>query len=380
MKNKSRVIAIGPLSDLKNKRFTGQSVMFDGTVDFFRKSGLDVSVVDINQSVLNGSVIRRCLDYLKIFAVFFWTCITKKFDVAYLTSSLGKTGIYRDMIFVGVLHLFHVKVVIHQFGADISGTSSIHGLSKKWFNRTLRHISYILVEGEYIKKLFDEIPETAGKIRIIPNGLPLEGKNIGKCKIYDNNRPFQLFYLSNLIYSKGWFDVLQAVNLLVNEYHFDVRCTFAGRFLDSLDDEKLGISSKQVFDDYVATHSLKEYIEYYVGLYGEEKDEYFSRSNVFLLPTYYINEGQPVSIIEAMAYGCVPIVTNYRHIPMMVNESNGIYVEPRSPESIAAAINYLIQNPQTYREKSKACIEDYQTNFTFAVYTSRIMDYIKSLL
>jgi len=377
---KNRIIAIGPLSDLKNKRFTGQSVMFDGTVDFFRKSGLDVTVVDINQSVLNGSVIRRCLDYFTIFAKFFWTCISKRFDVAYLTSSLGKTGIYRDMIFVGVLHLFHVKVVIHQFGADISGTSSIKGLSKKIFNRILRYISYILVEGDYIKQLFEKIPEVSGKIKIVPNGLPLEGKHIGKNKEYNINSPFLLFYLSNLIYSKGWFDVLQSVNLLVNEYHLDVKCVFAGRFLDSLDDEKPGISSKQVFDDYVATHNLKEYIEYYVGLYGEEKDEYFSRANVFLLPTYYINEGQPVSIIEAMAYGCVPIVTNYRHIPMMVNESNGIYVEPRSPESIASAISSLIQNPQIYREKSKACIEDYQMNFTFAVYTSKIMDYIKSLL
>ncbi len=148
----------------------------------------------------------------------------------------------------------------------------------------------------------------------------------------------------------------------------------------SIDDERANISNKIDFEKFVRKHRLEDYISYYPGLYGEQKDEMFSQSNVFLLPTYYINEGQPVSIIEAMAYGCVPIVTNYRHIPMMITEENGCFVKPRAPEQIAETIAWLMDNPDLYNAKSAASIRDFEEKFTFDKYASRvvqcIMDYI----
>ena len=142
----------------------------------------------------------------------------------------------------------------------------------------------------------------------------------------------------------------------------------------------LALSSKGDFDKFVTEHSLNDRIEYYPGLYGDEKDRYFQEANVFLLPSYYINEGQPVSIIEAMAYGCVPVVTNYRHIPMMVDNSNGFYVKPKSPEDIAEKVKYLILHPEEYADKSQKAIKDYQQKFKFEVFATRVIDCMNNVI
>ena len=212
------------------------------------------------------------------------------------------------------------------------------------------------------------------KVKKIPNGLPTVGKSALQAKHYTQDEPFRMYYLSNLIWSKGYFDVLQSVDLLVNKYKKKIECVFAGKFMASTDDEKPGISNKEDFDNYVQMHGLGDIVSYYPGMYGTEKDETFATSNVFLLPTYYINEGQPVSIIEAMAYGCVPIVTEYRHIPMMVTKENGCFVEPKNPEQIAETVVRLMEHPNEYAVLSQASIRDYKDKFTFDKYASQVLE------
>ena len=203
---------------------------------------------------------------------------------------------------------------------------------------------------------------------------------MGKPKSYDDSKPFMLLYLSNMIWSKGYFDVLEAIDCLVNKERLNVKCVFAGQFMSSSDDEGPNMANKDDFIRFVNSHNLNTHIIYHSGLYGDEKDKIFEESNVFILPTYYINEGQPISIIEAMAYGCVPIVTDYRHIPVMVNENNGCFVEAKSPGMIANTVKYLMDNQDIYMSKSKQCIYDYQRQFTFTVFADKVVECINSII
>ena len=150
--------------------------------------------------------------------------------------------------------------------------------------------------------------------------------------------------------------------------------------MSASDDEYPGVSNKKDFDDFISAKQLSKQVKYFPGLYGNEKDLYFSESNVFLLPSYYINEGQPVSIIEAMAYGCVPIVTEYRHIPMMVNSENGCFVPPKSPEAICDTVMRLMDDPNIYHKKSIKCIEDYTNKFKFDVFVSKVMNVFNTVI
>jgi glycosyltransferase involved in cell wall biosynthesis len=180
-----------------------------------------------------------------------------------------------------------------------------------------------------------------------------------------------------MIISKGYLDVLFAVEQLVNRYHIDLHCTFIGRFVHTPDDIDLpdGISAEEYFFSYIKKHSLDRYITRIDGLYGNEKREIFLRSHVFLLPTYFIYEGQPVSIIEAMAYGNVPIVTNYRHIPSMVNLDNGFYVNPKAYMEIVDIILKLYRNQQEYSSLSRKNIDKYLKFFTFEQYCEKVTSF-----
>lgn len=376
-----KILCIGTCSDITRNRFTGQSVMFDGVVNHLKEHSIEVRVVDISQKFNKGGVLCRSLDYSIILIELLWRLITNKYDLSYIISSQSKKGFIRDNAMITMCRWFKVPVITHQYGANYHQLlDALSESGTKKLKKMLGYVSTIIVEGDYMKEQFSFLPDYQLKVMPIPNGLPIEGIHSQVPKTYDRNRPFVMFYLSNLIWSKGFFDVLQAVDLLVNREHLDVKCVFAGKFMASHDDERPGISNKENFDKYIFDHCLTDRVEYHPGLYGDEKDEYFYKSNIFLLPSYYINEGQPVSIIEAMAYGCVPLVTEYRHIPMMINEQNGCFVKPKNAEDITKKIKYLIEHPDIYATKSKQCITDYQDKFKFDIYAEKVMNCINAVI
>lgn len=370
-----RIIAIGAVSNKEKKRFSGQSIMFDGIIDKLSEHGDFTSVIDISPKIQSGSVLFRSVDYFQILIKLFFKLIFNKWDVGYITTSQSKNGFIRDYLIIGLCKLFKVKVVAHQYGANYNQLlQSLNDKGMKRLTNMLDYVSIIIVEGQYMKEQYSFLPNYNNKVFIIPNGLPSVGESALKAKHYEYEMPFKVFYLSNLIWSKGYFDVLKAADILVNERNRNVEFIFAGTFMSSADDPQPGISNAISFKAFIKEHRLESVVKYYPGLYGKEKDEAFALSNVFVLPTYYINEGQPVSIIEAMAYGCVPVVTEYRHIPMMVTNDNGCFVKPQNPEQIADVIIKLMNNPVEYSEKSQACIQDYLEKFTFDKYTNRVID------
>ena len=355
--------------------------MFDGVVSATKSVGFQVETVDISSRGGSGTF-YRILDYSVILLKVFILLLINRIKLLYLVTSQSRRGFYRDFWIIGICRLFRVKVVTHQYGANYN--QMLNSMNKReiaLLKRTTDYISSIIVEGEYMKNQFSFYSGYQDKVRVIPNGLPIEGVNVGHPKTYSSDKgPFRLFYLSNLIYSKGYFDVLRALELLVHKHKLNVKCVFAGQFLTASDDLVPNISNKEDFDVFIKQHNLVGHVEYFSGLYGDQKDYYFHTSNAFILPTYYINEGQPVSILEAMAYGCVPIVTNYRHIPMMVNEFNGCYVEPNSPESICEAVITLMEKPDLYAIKSIKSIEDYKAKFRFDIFSTKVLDVINDVL
>lgn len=360
------LLCIGSCCNPRKNSYSGQAVMFDGVVNHLRQHGEKIKVVDITQKMPKDGTFYRSLDYVVILLSVFTKLLSNRIDLCYITSSQSKKGFLRDYAMVILCRWFKVPVILHQYGANYH--QLIDALGKRGLmrlKRMLEYVSTVIVEGDYMKEQFSFLPGYETKVKVIPNGLPVEGKHAKISKIYDDDQPFVMFYLSNLIWSKGYFDVLQSVDILVNRKGMNVKCVFAGQFMASVDDKRTGIDKKAEFEKYINDHSLSDRVEYHTGLYGEEKDACFHRANVFLLPTYYINEGQPVSVIEALAYGCVPVVTEYRHIPMMVTRENGCFVEPQKPEQIAEIVAWLMEHPKEYSAKSRASIKDYKEKFTF---------------
>ena len=87
----------------------------------------------------------------------------------------------------------------------------------------------------------------------------------------------------------------------------------------------------------------------YLGTFvaGSEKKALYGKSHVFCLPTYYPYEGQPISILEAYATGCVVVTTEHSGIPEVFRDGvNGFAVETKSAESIRQVLEQIARDPQ----------------------------------
>ncbi len=80
----------------------------------------------------------------------------------------------------------------------------------------------------------------------------------------------------------------------------------------------------------------------------EELKKLYALCNVFVLPS--LNEGLPLVLLEAMAFGKPIITTNVGGIPEIINFKRGILVEPKNAEQIKEAINKILTK-ERYGEK-----------------------------
>lgn len=95
----------------------------------------------------------------------------------------------------------------------------------------------------------------------------------------------------------------------------------------------------------------------------EELSRIMAETDVFLLPS--ILEGQPLVIVEAMAYGCPIVSTNVGGIPELITDGvNGLLCPPEDPGCLAAKITLLIGDP-ALRERLGRAARDFYVNSPF---------------
>jgi glycosyltransferase involved in cell wall biosynthesis len=316
------------------------------------------------------------LDYLKLIPVIWLRFLFSPKSIVYLAIAPSKMGFIRDMLFIGAASLRGHYVICHQLGGHYGSfykkqNSFMQSLICKTLNLSIK----ILVEGELVKEQFSFLNNYKDKVYSIPNGLPERNIEVAKkAKEYKQKELFRLIYLSNLIETKGYWDVLEAVNILRKKQR-NVTCRFVGSFMTASDSVKYqdADQAKKGFFEYIKKHNLQEYVSYDEGLLGQKKFDAFRKSHLFLLPSNYIYEGQPVSILEAMSHGVVAIATNYRLIPLMVEDNHtGLFVPYGDPEAIAEKVEYLMDNQNEYKRLSGNSIKRFCDYFTAECYIDRM--------
>jgi glycosyltransferase involved in cell wall biosynthesis len=86
-------------------------------------------------------------------------------------------------------------------------------------------------------------------------------------------------------------------------------------------------------------------------------------SDVFVLPSTE-REGLPRAVIEAMAYGVAPIVTNVGGMPELVEKGvSGLVVPPKDAAALGAAIEQLFRNPKSTKQFGQAAQARIENHF-----------------
>lgn len=109
-----------------------------------------------------------------------------------------------------------------------------------------------------------------------------------------------------------------------------------------------------VLTEYCHTHDLTNNVE----ILGQRNDvmDWYRRAKVFVLPTAW--EGLSIAMIEAMASGSVPIVSNVGDLKDLVNHSNnGYLVDDIKHENFTRFANELLQDKDKWQNLSTSCRE-----------------------
>ena len=181
--------------------------------------------------------------------------------------------------------------------------------------------------------------------------------------IKDTNK-IRIIFLSNLMREKG---IIQLLRVLVS--FENAKIEYEAKIAGNIDKE-----SKEVVLKLLRTLKNTEYLGV---VNGERKKKLLLWGNVFVLPTYYKMEGQPISIIEAMATTNAIITTKHAGIPDIIkNNINGFFVKKRDTQDLREKLVYAINNKDEILKIMNYNRNFFLSNFTFNKFRDEIIEII----
>lgn len=271
------------------------------------------------------SRIKRILENIKK-----WNKLLKENKKAFIHYNipLMKAAIIRDYIMLRIAHKNNMPILLH-----VHGGNYLQNRKRPWYLKImLRNIfiwsKHIVVLSEEEKKILKE-DFKINNIMSLANCIDLSNAKKFKRDMSKKER-LNILYIGRIERNKGIKYILEACKEL-NEKGIDFCLHFAGK------EENPG----EFIQDF--EKCLKKRFIFHGIISGNKKTELFKSCDVFLLPSLF--EGLPMSLLETMSFGLIPIVTAVGSIPtIVINRHNGIIIEKHNSNSIVIAIQELIDN------------------------------------
>ncbi|MBI3584685.1 MAG: glycosyltransferase family 4 protein [Nitrospinae bacterium] len=297
---------------------TGMSIASETIVKHLEERH-QVTVIQYQKGNLNSGNFSLG-QFVKVVAIGFRLRFIKKdFDSVYLVLSSSFWGNIRDLGFLFMMGKnLRRRTVLHLHGVNFKAyLISFRGWLKSLNRHFLKDVKNAIVLGESFKNIFNGYISDK-KIRIVKNffdpSLLIQEEHL--IEKFSSSGKVKILFLSNLIREKGFESLLDLFLSLPREVKSKAELHFAGE-MKSLDEKAIFLKKIHCRDNIV----------YHGPVKGREKLDLFQLSHIFCLPTVYHFEGQPISIIEAYAAGCVVLTTRNGGIQdIFEDEKNGYYI------------------------------------------------------
>ena len=310
-----------------------------------------------------------------------WKILISHDELYYFTISQTKGGNWRDLLILKLIALKNKKCLIHLHGGYYRQLVEHDcGKFQRKINYALiKHLNGCIVLGNMLRSIFEGMISDS-KIYTVPNCVDNEfllPDTLLEDKSHDieNNKTLHILYLSNFIESKGFKNVLNLALLAKERKQSDLHFHFAGKFFKE-DDE---VYTR----NFVQNHQLDEYVTFHGIVTGDSKRKLLQQSHIFILLTRYPNEGQPISILEAMGNSMGIITTNHAGIPDIVNDGvNGLVVDKNriNEDDVYDYIQYLNYNRNILKKIGKTNYNTIITQYTESQYISNLDKVFQTIL
>lgn len=254
---------------------------------------------------------------------------------------LMKAAIIRDYMLIKVAHRLGMPIVLHIHGGSYVKERNRPWYIKKLLKKIFKWSKHVIVLGEEEKTILKEDFKLKNVISL-PNCIDLTeakkfDRSIAKKEILD------ILYIGRIEPNKGIDYTFEACKALKSEgikFHLD----FAGK--EEVDGQYIP-KFKEEFGDDFTFHGIVS---------GKKKINLLKKCDIFLLPSFY--EGLPMSLLETMSFGEVPIVTPVGSIPtVVIDNANGILINIKNTRDIVDAIKRLTTDKILYLKLSQKAKE-----------------------
>lgn len=262
-------------------------------------------------SDLGGVSFQKIAVSVALFIKILGALVFKRPNFIYFTPSRAGFAFLRDLLF-----LLPVKIYASLTGAKVFLHFHTRGRLPDQQSPIFRFLFRFMLKSSEIITLSDSLGVemrqygTARSVVSCPNGVPDHDINrfsTNSNRLAPVSGSPKFLYLSNMMVEKGYREVLSFARANPHAYF-----EFAGAW-HSKDDEIY-------FKDYVDQHKLQNVS--YLGLVsGEAKHSAFSRSEIFIFPTYYHFEAFPLCLLEALSYGLPCLSTDVGAIKEIVGDA-----------------------------------------------------------
>ena len=289
-------------------------------------------------------------------------------DVVHLHTSFGPS-FYRKQPFINTAVKRGIPVIDHCHGADFDSFFTKASERKKDVIRRVfgKCAKVIVLSEEWKEKFLSIVPED--RICVVSNYCKPLDQATDEADFDKRFRGRKILFLGEIGRRKGGYDFAAIIKKTVEKLP-DAEFVICG---DGAREDVDAIKKM------VAKACPDGKVSFPGWVRDGEKEKVLSEAALFLLPSY--NEGQPMSILDAMAYGLPIISTNVGGIPQQVdNGKSGFLCAPGDINGFAEGIVALLTDRDLYESASRESLRIATDKYGFEAHAGKIASVYKELI
>jgi PST family polysaccharide transporter len=320
----------------------------------------DVQHISTHQE---GTMIRRWIIFGTSLYRLIGQLLFKKVDVLHLHLS-ERGSILRIVIISLIAFIFGKPTFVHAHGAEFKESfAALPKMLQRGIGLLFRSCAGFIVLSRSWKTYYvGTLKLNPDKVKILPNPVQIPSE----IPIRIDSSPVILVFCGRIGQRKGAFDLIHA---------------FAALPLGMRQHSRLILVGDGDLEEghYLATqHGLAEQTCFTGWIDSSTRDQILKQADIFVLPSY--NEGLPMAVLEAMAWGLPIISTPVGGIPEVVSSGrNGFLVQPGDIRGLTDAMQQLIAD-RPLRQTLGAIARQTAGAFDLNLYGDRLMQIYTSQL
>ncbi len=294
----------------------------------------------------------------------------------YVPAPGKRVALYRDWLVMLLCRPFFQNVILHWHAAGLGKwLETCTNISSRGATyRLFRPVDLSIVLSRY--NVADAEKLLSRNIRVVYNGIPDPCPDFAETVLPQrrerlarrehifagkySGRPVtvNILFLAHCTREKGFFAAIEAVRrasreLAGRKLPLKLKLTTAGNFVTD--------AERAEFDLLRQNPEVAALVNHAGFVSGDEKLLLYREADLFLFPTCYLGENQPVNLIEAMAFGLPIITTRWRSLPEMLPPDYPGLVADQDPDALARAILKLLA-----AKSGEQAREHFTTHFTLS--------------